>query len=118
MWSDVPTIAGIPEFVHSDALYIFRDGDRPCSESEFRQGDTSRAATTMCDVLADVSDEQIDALGIAGPESYARDWLGRYREAGVDIPVLSPAGVFSLPPFDLDAWATYRRLGELCNSLD
>ncbi len=65
-----------------------------------------------------LSDEQIDALGIAGPESYARDWLGRYREAGVDIPVLSPAGVFSLPPFDLDAWATYRRLGELCNSLD
>ena len=61
-WNDVPTIAGIPEFVHADALYIFRDGDRPCSESEFRQGDTSRAATTMCDVTADLSDEQIDEI--------------------------------------------------------
>jgi sulfide dehydrogenase cytochrome subunit len=61
-WNDVPTIAGIPEFVHSDALYIFRDGDRPCTESEFRQGDTSRAATTMCDVTADLSDDQIDEI--------------------------------------------------------
>jgi sulfide dehydrogenase cytochrome subunit len=24
-WTDVPTIAGVPEFVHSDALYLFRD---------------------------------------------------------------------------------------------
>lgn len=61
-WSDVPTIAGTPEFVHADALYFFRDGERPCSESEYRQGDTSRAATTMCDVLADMDDETIDEL--------------------------------------------------------
>ena len=26
-WSDVPSIAGLPEFVHSDALYIFKDGE-------------------------------------------------------------------------------------------
>ena len=64
-----------------------------------------------------VSDEQIDALGIAGPADYARDWLASYQEAGVDVPVLAPAGVFSLPPFDLDAGATYRGLGELCNCL-
>ena len=41
-WADVPTIGGVPEFVHSDALYLFRDGDRPCSEAEYKQGDTSR----------------------------------------------------------------------------
>jgi sulfide dehydrogenase cytochrome subunit len=58
----VPTIAGVPEFVHSDALYIFRDGDRPCTESEYRQGDTSRPATTMCDVTADLSDDMIDEI--------------------------------------------------------
>ena len=46
-WSDVPTIAGLPEFTHGDALYVFRDGDRPCSESKYRQGDTSRPATTI-----------------------------------------------------------------------
>ncbi len=61
-WTDVPTIAGVPEFVHADALYIFRDGDRPCTESEYRQGDTSRPATTMCDVTADLSDDMIDEI--------------------------------------------------------
>ena len=61
-WADVPTIAGIPEFVHSDALYLFRDGDRPCSKAEFKQGDTSRAATTMCEVVADLSDDEIDEI--------------------------------------------------------
>ena len=61
-WTEVPTIAGVPEFVHSDALYFFRDGDRPCSESEYKQGDTSRAATTMCDVVADFDDDTIDEV--------------------------------------------------------
>lgn len=61
-WSDVPTIAGLPEFTHADALYFFRDGDRPCSESKYRQGDTSRPATTMCKVTADLSDEMIDNI--------------------------------------------------------
>ena len=61
-WTDVPTIAGIPEFVHSDALYIFRDEARPCTESKYRQGDTSRAATTMCAVAGDLSDEMIDEI--------------------------------------------------------
>jgi len=61
-WTDVPTIAGVPEFVHADALYIFRDEARPCTESKYRQGDTSRAATTMCAVAADLSDEMVDEL--------------------------------------------------------
>jgi sulfide dehydrogenase cytochrome subunit len=61
-WTDVPTIAGIPEFVHSDALYVFRDEARPCTESKYRQGDTSRAATTMCAVTADLSDDMIDEV--------------------------------------------------------
>jgi len=61
-WTDVPTIAGVPEFVHSDALYLFRDEARPCTESKYRQGDTSRPATTMCAVTADLSDEMIDEV--------------------------------------------------------
>jgi sulfide dehydrogenase cytochrome subunit len=60
--SDVPTIAGIPEFVHSDALYIYRDKERPCASSAFRYGDTSRPETSMCDVVADLDDDTIDAL--------------------------------------------------------
>lgn len=61
-WNDVPTIAGIDAFVHSDALYVYRDEARPCAESEFRQGDTSRPAMTMCEVAADLSDEEIEAI--------------------------------------------------------
>jgi sulfide dehydrogenase cytochrome subunit len=61
-WTDVPTIAGLPEYTHSDALFFFRDNERPCSESKYRQGDMSRPATTMCAVVADISDEMIDEL--------------------------------------------------------
>lgn len=61
-WSDVPTIAGMAEFVHADALFIFKDGNRPCAESEYRQGDTARPATTMCDVAAALGDEEIEII--------------------------------------------------------
>ena len=30
--TDVPTIAGLAEFVHVDALYIYQDEARPCAE--------------------------------------------------------------------------------------
>ena len=63
--SDVPTIAGLAEFVHIDALFIYQDEARPCAESEYRQGDTSRPATTMCAVAADLSEDDIEALAAA-----------------------------------------------------
>ena len=66
-WADVPTIAGIDAFGHADALFLFRDQERPCAESAFRQGDTSRAPTSMCEITAGLSDEDIEALG----DSYA-----------------------------------------------
>jgi sulfide dehydrogenase cytochrome subunit len=64
-WSDVPTIAGMAEFVHADALFVFKDGDRLCAESEYRQGDTSRPVTSMCDVAALLGDDEIEALAAA-----------------------------------------------------
>ena len=64
-WSDVPTIAGLAEFVHVDALFIYQDEARPCSESEYRQGDTSRPATTMCAIAAELSESDIEALAAA-----------------------------------------------------
>lgn len=67
-WSDIPTIAGLAEFVHVDALYIYQDEARPCAESKYRQGDTSRAATTMCAIAAELSEDDIDALAAAYAE--------------------------------------------------
>ena len=61
-WTDVPTIAGIDAFVHSDALYIYRDEARPCATSDYRQGDTSKAATSMCAIAGELSDDQIEAI--------------------------------------------------------
>jgi len=61
-WSNVPTIGGLPEYVHADALYFFRDNERPCSDSEYRQGDTGLPATTMCNVISDLSDDMIDEV--------------------------------------------------------
>ena len=58
-WSDVPTIGGIDEFVHSEALFIYRDNARPCQDSDFRQGDTNRTATSMCDIVAELNDDEI-----------------------------------------------------------
>jgi sulfide dehydrogenase cytochrome subunit len=61
-WDDMPTIAGIDPFVHSEALYVYRDEARPCAESEYRLGDTSRPAKTMCEIAADLDDDQIEAI--------------------------------------------------------
>ncbi|MGB5626815.1 MAG: hypothetical protein WBM61_13840, partial [Woeseiaceae bacterium] len=67
-WTDVPTIAGLAEFVHVDALYVYQDEARPCSESEYRQGDTSRTAKTMCEIAAELTEDDIDALAAAYAE--------------------------------------------------
>lgn len=61
-WNDVPTIAGIDEFVHSDALFVYRDRARPCTDSKYRQGENSRVETNMCDIVADMSDDEIEGI--------------------------------------------------------
>jgi len=71
--SDVPTIAGLAEFVHADALYLYLDDERPCAESKYRHGDTSRPATTMCAIAAELSEDDIDAIAAAYAElSYVK----------------------------------------------
>ena len=67
-WTDVPTIAGLAEFVHVDALYVYKDEARPCAKSKYRQGDTSRPAATMCAIAADLSEDDIDELAAAYAE--------------------------------------------------
>lgn len=88
-WSDVPTIAGIDAFGTADALFMFRDEERPCSESEYRQGDTGRAATTMCAITADLSDDDIELLGDTYAEfafvPAAQDFDAALAEAGAAI---------------------------------
>ena len=81
-WTDVPTIAGVPEFVHSDALYLYRDEARPCAESDYKQGDTSRAATTMCAVVADLDDDTIDEIAA---HYFALPFVAAKQEVDADL---------------------------------
>lgn len=67
-WTEVPTIAGLPEFQHADALYVYQDEARPCRDAEYKQGDTSRAAISMCGVAAKLSEDEIDAIAAAYAE--------------------------------------------------
>jgi sulfide dehydrogenase cytochrome subunit len=66
--SDVPTLAGFPEFVHVDALYVYQDEERACADTKYRHGDTSRAETNMCAVAAELSEDDIDAIAAAYAE--------------------------------------------------
>lgn len=88
-WGDVPTIAGIDAFGIADGLFMYRDEERPCAESKYRQGDTSRAPTTMCAVTADLSDDDIEALGDAYSElsfvAAVQDFDAALAEAGAVI---------------------------------
>lgn len=81
-WSDVPSIGGLPEFVHADALYIFMDEARPCIASEYRQGDTSRAATDMCALAAAMSEDEIDAVAAAYAEL---PWVPAKQDFDADL---------------------------------
>ena len=81
-WSDMPTIAGIGEFVIIDALYIYQDEARPCADSEYRAGDTSRAASNMCAAVADLSEDDIDELGA---EYGNMDWVKATQEFDADL---------------------------------
>lgn len=76
-WSDMPSIAGLGEFVIADALYAYQDEARPCSDSKYRMGDTSRPATNMCAAVADLSEDDIDALAA---EYGNRDWVKAKQE--------------------------------------
>jgi len=59
---DIPIIAGQSYVVLEDALIAFGENSQPCKESEYRHGDTSRAATTMCEIAGGLSGDDIEAI--------------------------------------------------------
>ncbi len=60
--SDVPTIAGISAFVLEEYMFQYVDDKRPCRESKYRYGDTSRPAKTMCAVAKGLSEAEITEI--------------------------------------------------------
>lgn len=59
---DVPIIAGMSAFVLEDYLLTYQDDARPCHEAEYRSGDTTRPATTMCAIAKELSREEITSI--------------------------------------------------------
>jgi sulfide dehydrogenase cytochrome subunit len=60
--NDVPTIAGMSAGVHGDYLISYKNKERPCPKSKYRNGDTKRPETDMCTVAGKLSDADMDAL--------------------------------------------------------
>lgn len=60
--SDMPGIGGISALIIEEYMLEFLDEARPCRESEYRYGDTSRPATDMCAVAASLDEDRITAL--------------------------------------------------------
>jgi cytochrome subunit of sulfide dehydrogenase len=57
----VPTIHGLPPGVIENALYKYREGQRPCRKSECSQ-DGRCPDMSMCDIAAGLADPDIDLL--------------------------------------------------------
>jgi sulfide dehydrogenase cytochrome subunit len=60
--SDVPTIAGMSAFVLEDYLLTYRDEARPCPETKYRDGDTDRPATSMCEIADQLAKDEVTAI--------------------------------------------------------
>ncbi len=62
--SDIPSIAGLSSVVLEENLIAFQANERPCAEREYISGDKTRPPTTMCKVVVDLTDEEIEALAV------------------------------------------------------
>jgi len=90
--ADVPTIAGQSAGYIAGSLRSFRDYERSCPRSAYRHGDTSRPATTMCEIAAAISDEDIDALGayyseqvfVSASQSFSQELVAAGEELYVE----------------------------------
>jgi sulfide dehydrogenase cytochrome subunit len=60
--SDIPVIAGQSEAYLNDAMSAYRDKKRPCPETRYRAGDTTRAKTDMCQIATKIGTEDAARL--------------------------------------------------------
>lgn len=58
-WDDMPTIAGIDAFTHSEAFFAYLDEARPCATVEYRTGPKKGEESNMCDVAESLSEDEI-----------------------------------------------------------
>jgi sulfide dehydrogenase cytochrome subunit len=60
--SDVPIIGGFSEQYLLDSMIAYIDKDRPCPETEYREGDNKGSKTDMCKIAEELSEENIEEI--------------------------------------------------------
>lgn len=60
--SDVPIIGGYSEQYILDSMAIYKGKERPCLETEYREGDNKGKKTNMCKIAKELSDEDVEEL--------------------------------------------------------
>jgi len=59
---DVPNIGGYPGEYIISTLNRFKSKDRPCTDTEFRDGDQKGTKTNMCEIASKLSEDDINQL--------------------------------------------------------
>lgn len=60
--SDVPIIGGFSAQYIIDSMVAYQDKDRPCPETEYREGDNKGSKTDMCKIAEELSEENIEEI--------------------------------------------------------
>lgn len=60
--ADIPIIGGLSAFVIEENLFAFRAQERPCRTTFLRSGEPNPATTNMCELAANLSDDDIVAI--------------------------------------------------------
>jgi sulfide dehydrogenase cytochrome subunit len=80
--SDVPSIAGISQFILEEYMFEYRHEARICRESRYRSGDLERPATDMCVIAKDLSEDDISAIA----EHYGdKEFVAAVQDFDADI---------------------------------
>jgi cytochrome subunit of sulfide dehydrogenase len=74
--AEVPSIAGYSEDYFSYSLDMYLKQERPCIEAEYHSGSMKGKKTNMCEIVKNISEEDIDLMAIY----YARQKFVRAKQ--------------------------------------
>jgi sulfide dehydrogenase cytochrome subunit len=62
--AEVPTIAGYSEDYFTFSLDMYKKEERPCIEAEYPAGSKKGLKTSMCEIVKDMSESDIELMGV------------------------------------------------------
>jgi len=61
---DIPIIGSLSDLAIEENLFAFKDGARPCRTTSYRKGDLGRPAADICEIAANMSDDDISRIAL------------------------------------------------------